>query len=242
MPRSIYCSSCRKEKEPGRDNESCCKTCKSERNKLKRIKIREEKGMQPYGSGNKLTCCCCGELKERREYGYCNSCRRKKDNENRLAKGITKKHHTGLCPCGAERASYNPAYCVSCAWKQKKAWIEKNGFTKEQIDRINEGQKRRYRERVGEIEFSDNPINIERRKNYQEWADLDNERIHKIRVRSLTRGYIKSGKLIKKPCEVCGYDKYVEAHHDDYNKPMEIRWLCRNHHREHHMNEKNKEI
>ena len=36
------------------------------------------------------------------------------------------------------------------------------------------------------------------------------------------------------PCEVCGELK-VEAHHDDYYKPFEVRWLCGHHHREHHM-------
>src|SRR5258708_2251590 len=101
MGRSIYCSVCKKEKEPGRDNESCCKACKSERNKLKRAKQREALGLPPFvhgKRGKKLTCCCCGEIKEKQEYGYCNSCRRKKDNEKRLATGATKKHNTGLCP------------------------------------------------------------------------------------------------------------------------------------------------
>lgn len=44
---------------------------------------------------------------------------------------------------------------------------------------------------------------------------------------------IRDGRLIRKPCEVCGAEK-VEAHHDDYNKPLEVRWLCRKHHLEHH--------
>lgn len=238
MARSIYCSACKKEKEPGRDNESCCKFCKSERNKAKRARIREEKGLPRFGAGKSIYCYRCKAIKENPKSGWCNSCARNYDNEWRLKTGRTKKHNTGLCPCGAERASYNPSYCVKCAWKQKKAWIEKNGLTNDQRRRINEGQNRRYRERVGELEFSNDPINIERRNKYKEWAELDNDRILKIRVRALTRGYIKAGKLIKKPCEVCGYDKYVEAHHDDYNKPMHIRWLCRNHHREHHNNER----
>ncbi len=241
MGRSIYCGTCKKEKEPGRDNESRCKACKSQANKDKRAKKRMEVGMRPYGSGLKLTCCCCGGLKEKREYGYCNACRRKKDNENRIAKGITKKHHTGLCPCGAERAPYNPAYCVKCAWKQKKAWLEKNGQTSEQIARINEGQKRRYRERVGPKNVSDDPFHVRQREKYRELEVHDPDRIKKIRVRALTRSYIKNGTLLKLPCEVCGYSDYVEAHHDDYYKPLDVRWLCRTHHREHHDNEKHKD-
>lgn len=44
---------------------------------------------------------------------------------------------------------------------------------------------------------------------------------------------IDHGNLHKQPCEVCGCGK-VEAHHDDYSKPLEVTWLCRTHHREHH--------
>ena len=42
---------------------------------------------------------------------------------------------------------------------------------------------------------------------------------------------IKTGKLIKSPCLICGAIK-VEAHHKDHSKPLEIIWLCRKHHTE----------
>jgi len=44
---------------------------------------------------------------------------------------------------------------------------------------------------------------------------------------------LKKGKLIRQPCEVCGSMK-ADAHHDDYSKPLEVRWLCRSHHRKLH--------
>ena len=34
----------------------------------------------------------------------------------------------------------------------------------------------------------------------------------------------------KRPCAICGYTGYVEAHHEDYNKPKEVTWLCWQHH------------
>ena len=43
----------------------------------------------------------------------------------------------------------------------------------------------------------------------------------------------KSGRLKPRPCEVCGKAE-VEKHHDDYDKPFEVRWLCRKHHRQLH--------
>ena len=42
---------------------------------------------------------------------------------------------------------------------------------------------------------------------------------------------IKTGKLTKEPCKVCGIEK-VHAHHEDYNKPLEVIWLCPIHHYE----------
>ena len=37
------------------------------------------------------------------------------------------------------------------------------------------------------------------------------------------------------PCEVCGEPR-ADRHHDDYDKPLDIRWLCRPCHIRHHVN------
>lgn len=55
----------------------------------------------------------------------------------------------------------------------------------------------------------------------------------KRKANNKTTNAIRSGKLIRLPCEICGYEK-SEAHHDDYTKPLDVRWLCRKHHLEHH--------
>lgn len=46
---------------------------------------------------------------------------------------------------------------------------------------------------------------------------------------------VRSGKLIKGLCEVCG-NPDVQAHHDDYNFVLNVRWLCNKHHAEWHRN------
>lgn len=48
---------------------------------------------------------------------------------------------------------------------------------------------------------------------------------------------LKSGHLEKQACEVCGVGD-VDAHHDHYENPLHVRWLCRQHHtRLHHYGE-----
>lgn len=44
---------------------------------------------------------------------------------------------------------------------------------------------------------------------------------------------VKSGKLKKLPCSVCGSEK-SQAHHEDYDKPLDVIWFCQKHHGERH--------
>jgi hypothetical protein len=44
---------------------------------------------------------------------------------------------------------------------------------------------------------------------------------------------VRDGRLSKQPCEVCGKAQ-AQAHHDDYSKPLDVRWLCTTHHAEWH--------
>lgn len=49
---------------------------------------------------------------------------------------------------------------------------------------------------------------------------------------------LRSGRLQPQPCEVAnGCDGRVEAHHEDYAKPLDVRWLCARHHHEAHRTE-----
>ncbi len=55
----------------------------------------------------------------------------------------------------------------------------------------------------------------------------------KVLARNTVHAALKDGRLQRQPCEVCGAT-IVHGHHDDYSKPLEVRWLCPEHHRDHH--------
>lgn len=55
----------------------------------------------------------------------------------------------------------------------------------------------------------------------------------KANARSYINVYIKRGAILPQPCQVCGASP-AEKHHEDYNKPLEVIWLCRPHHLEYH--------
>lgn len=45
---------------------------------------------------------------------------------------------------------------------------------------------------------------------------------------------VRDNRLGKLPCECCGATENVHAHHDDYNYPLDVVWLCTKHHGERH--------
>lgn len=51
----------------------------------------------------------------------------------------------------------------------------------------------------------------------------------KQRAQSKLQKAVKKGIIHKQSCQVCGNPK-THAHHDDYSKPYNVRWLCPLHH------------
>ena len=45
---------------------------------------------------------------------------------------------------------------------------------------------------------------------------------------------LRDGRLSRGKCEACGGLR-VHAHHDDYLRPLDVRWLCAEHHRAWHL-------
>lgn len=59
-------------------------------------------------------------------------------------------------------------------------------------------------------------------------AKLPNNR-QKDKARNTLGRAVSSGKIAPKACEQCG-NPVAEAHHNDYSKPLEVQWLCKDCH------------
>jgi uncharacterized protein YodC (DUF2158 family) len=73
--------------------------------------------------------------------------------------------------------------------------------------------------------------------------------LKKINAVYLVGQAVRRGELTPQPCQVCGENpvnkngsRGVHAHHDDYDKPLEVIWLCALHHGQIHRVMREEEI
>ena len=94
------------------------------------------------------------------------------------------------------------------------------------------GKRRHYRS--NKCRSCEKAMNVEYYATNKEYRARKRKRAKANNAHAKVFDAIKKGKLTRKPCEVCGDEKAV-AHHDDYAKPLEVRWLCQSHHKQWHV-------
>lgn len=114
-------------------------------------------------------------------------------------------------------------------------------YRQENIDRIREYDRRRGRteehnQKNLECTYALKATNPEKYKERMEKRNSNYIQKHpdKYIAHMMVRNKLRDRKLDRKPCEVCGTTRKVEAHHDDYSKPLNVRWVCKKHHMEIH--------
>lgn len=60
-----------------------------------------------------------------------------------------------------------------------------------------------------------------------------NDKSEQVAARECLKNHLQSGKIVRGRCEVCG-STAVHGHHEDYAKPLDVHWLCAEHHRDLH--------
>jgi len=95
------------------------------------------------------------------------------------------------------------------------------------LNRINNPRVREY-----DRERAKNP---ERKKaNMENLRKRRREDPRKMRAYNNVKRTVRSGKILKLKCIVCGNEQ-VQGHHEDYDKPLDVIWLCQKHHDARHL-------
>lgn len=89
---------------------------------------------------------------------------------------------------------------------------------------IVEGARQRAKSERQRREGKASPVKPETQR---AWRQRNPE---KVRCHNAVSRAIRRGKLTRGPCEECGSTESIHAHHADYSKPLEVRWLCPAHH------------
>lgn len=121
------------------------------------------------------------------------------------------------------------AYSRRYYYEHKKEKLEySNNYNTVNREKINQ-RKKKYRE--------DNAAKI------AEYKKSVRDKYKKLTGNSynIFHRAVERGEVVPQPCEVCGKTP-AEGHHCDYNKPLDVMWLCVDHHHEWHKHNKPKYI
>lgn len=130
------------------------------------------------------------------------------------------------CDCGE---------CKKCKHRTYMSeWYRRPG----RAERVSALNHRRYlstaevvRQRVRE--YRERNLELVRERDRQ--RDRRFRSVEKIAAAKAVLYAVKAGRLVPEDCEGCGLSadarlhdgrRRVQAHHEDYNKPLDVRWLC----------------
>jgi hypothetical protein len=119
--------------------------------------------------------------------------------------------------------------CKSCWTIQTLDWRSRNT---EKYRVIQERHKPKQRERTKERRSLDKTHLFVNKR----WRDSNKEK--RVAQRRLATA-VENGSISKGVCSICGTNDFIDAHHPDYSKPLDVVWLCRTHHNLEHQHERN---
>lgn len=114
------------------------------------------------------------------------------------------------CTCGECRKCKHAAYMRE--WYRRKSIEDRRAWTRlRDPERVRRQDRERHQRMSGQLEYE----------------------LRRGAIAAVNNA-IARGDLVRQPCEVCGSELRVNGHHEDYHKPLEVRWLCPMHHAAEH--------
>lgn len=152
---------------------------------------------------------------------------------------LTKDNRVGRppsCTCGECRKCKAAAYMRE--WYAKKSMRERQEMiARRDPEAVRRNDRRRYernrderKERMAEWHRANPQASVE---STRAWRKANPE---KYRAQTALNNAVRDGRVAKPAeCEGCGERaERIEGHHDDYSKPLEVRWLCTACHNDEH--------
>ena len=128
--------------------------------------------------------------------------------------------------------------CKDCTKKDTLKYRKENIEKVRHYDRNRPNKKERVLKNIERILNNEDKYKryLEKKKEWSKKNKIKRQAHNKV-ARALLKGIIKR----KFNCEICGCEENLEAHHNDYNKPLEVIWLCKKCHTNTHIVERKKE-
>ena len=142
----------------------------------------------------------------------------------------TCRHCSGAFEAKAWQVAKSDLECDLCRRARQSEWRAKR---KAEGRPVVSGRMPREYHRAYEAAYFQDPANRARRNALMRSYAAAHGTAEHHKARRKVRTAIESGRLQRLPCEQCGAVP-AQAHHDDYSRPLDVRWLCPRHHREHH--------
>lgn len=125
--------------------------------------------------------------------------------------------------------------CKNCKKEDGKKYRKENIEKVREYDRNRPNKEERvekHRKRIEKMK-KDNPTKYRKYlKSAKKWNEQNKE---KRNAHNKVARALMNGKLIRKSkCEKCSSIEKIEAHHENYSKPLEVIWLCEKCHKDIH--------
>jgi hypothetical protein len=127
------------------------------------------------------------------------------------------------------------AQCKKCKYQKsgrayflankEKCYENASKWAKENRQGINERVKEDYEKNPNK--YLDR-LRENRKQNKDTLKRYRENNREKINAQNVLRDHVKRGNIIKPSnCSICNSTQWIEAHHADYTKPLEVVWICK---------------
>ena len=138
--------------------------------------------------------------------------------------------------CGKDKNNFRTGRnkCLDCTHSEYKEWAEKNKLHLQQ--RGKEWREENYLVVLKKNRNYGKEHSEERKAYMKKWREEHKKHIFEYsrsnpeykNIKSKLHYHVRAGNIIKSDaCEICGSKINIQAHHQDYSKPLSVNWLCK---------------